>query len=441
MHNTSILGFPRIMFLVAAALIAVGIGALFSTSTYDWQGMLLVITTIGVVAFLVVPRMARADDFNAILKILVIALVLKLLFSMIRNWTAFYLYGGTADASRYDRYGTVISEYIWNLDFASIVPYLKLGTSFMEFFTGLIYAIIGPSIYGGYLFFALMSFTGSYYFYRAFRLAFPDGNTWLFTILIFFFPSLLFWPNGIGKDSVMFLFLGLFAYGGARVVKHQFSGLWFLALGVLGTFLIRPHISAIISGAFILAFLFQGIGKKQVVTVIFIRLLLAAALIWVLLPRVTSFIGLEELSPQAIIERFELQQGRTSQGGSAFAIMDINNPLTYPMVFITILFRPFPWESHNLFALIQSMESLLVIGLVVWRIKSLGRAILALRSDTYIRFIIIYSIAFTFAFSIVANFGILARERCMLLPFFFMLMAYSPFGSKSQNKFPERKTI
>jgi hypothetical protein len=441
MHNTSTLRSPKFIIWVVAAVIAVVVGMLFAISTYDWQGMVLVVAVIGLLAFILVPRLTRADDNKAFLKILVIALLLKLVFSMLRNWTGFYLYGGSVDASRYDLYGEAIANYIWNLDFASIAPYLKWGTSFMELFTGLIYSVIGPSLYGGYLVFACLAFLGSYYFYRAFRLTFPDGNTRLFTILIFFFPSLLFWPNGIGKDSIMFLFLGLFAYGGARLIKHQSQGLVPLAFGVLGTFCIRPHISAIVTAAFVLAFLFQGIGKKQAISIVIIRLVLAVALIWLVLPRVTSFIGLEELSPQSLLERFEKQQEFTSRGGSSFQVMDVNNPLTYPLVFFTLLFRPFPWEAHNLYALIQSMESILVMGIVIWRIKSLWRALLALKSNTYVWFLLFYTIAFTMTFSIIGNFGILARERCMLLPFFFMFIAYSPSGSHPQDKIPEIKTI
>jgi hypothetical protein len=162
------------------------------------------------VGFFLLPKLARWKDGSIDLKVLTLALFLKLGFAMMRYFTSFVLYGGSADASRYDRVGKIISGYLWDLNLEAVVPYLEWGTSFVEFFTGFVYSIIGHSILGGYLVFAFVSFIGSYFFYRAFRVAYPDSNQKLYGLLIFFFPSLLFWPNGIGKDSLMCFGIGLF---------------------------------------------------------------------------------------------------------------------------------------------------------------------------------------------------------------------------------------
>ncbi len=85
-------------------------------------------------------------------------------------------------------------------------------------------------------------------------------------------------------------------------------------------------------------------------------------------------------------------------------------------------------------ALIQSLEGVLLIGLVLWRIKSLGKAIVSSISDRYSRFIVVYAITFTIAFAIVANFGIIARERMMFLPFVFMFISFTPSHAASSYK-------
>jgi hypothetical protein len=41
----------------------------------------------------------------------------------------------------------------------------------------------------------------------------------------------------------------------------------------------------------------------------------------------------------------------------------------------------------------------------------------------------------------VANSGIIARERMMFLPFFFMLICFTPFHSHSENKALEVKAL
>jgi hypothetical protein len=41
----------------------------------------------------------------------------------------------------------------------------------------------------------------------------------------------------------------------------------------------------------------------------------------------------------------------------------------------------------------------------------------------YVTFVVVYGLLFIVAFSSIGNFGILARERCQLLPFFLVLLA------------------
>jgi hypothetical protein len=180
-----------------------------------------------------------------------------------------------------------------------------------------------------------------------------------------------------------------------------------------------------------LGFFLPGVSKRPARTATFVIMIVAVIVIaWLVLPQVASYIGLEEFSTQALLDRFQYQAGQTTQGGSAFQAIDVKNPLSYPWVFITLLFRPFPWEAHNALALIQSLEGILVLCLVAWRIKSLGKAITSSISNSYLRFIVIYVVAFTIAFAVVANFGIIARERSMFLPFFFMLISFAPFGAR-----------
>jgi hypothetical protein len=426
---------PSFLLLFLSLASAAGIAVFIVVADYDWQGMVIVCAAIGVLAIFLIPRLARHRDSLISAKILTAGLVLKLGFAMLRNWTSFVLYGGAADASFYHDQGTIISQYIWRFEFSEVFSHLKWGTSFIELVTGTIYSVTGPSIYAGYLVYAFLAFLGSYYFYRAFRITFPEGNKGLYTLLIFFFPSILFWPNGIGKDALIFLFLGLFAYGGARLVQRRLQGFLPIAIGLVGTLYIRPHIAVILALSFILAFFLPGMGKRPVrVATFIIVLLVVVGLAWLVLPQIASYIGLEELSAQGLLDRFQFQAGLTTQGGSAFQTMDIRNPLTYPWVLVTLLFRPFPWEAHNALALIQSLEGILVIALVVWRLKSLGKALASSISNPYTRFLLIYAIAFTISFAVVANFGIIARQRMMFLPFFFMLLSFTPFHTHSKNK-------
>lgn len=431
MVNASIRRFSQPVFLIPSVVLGVMIGLIFTISDYDWQGFILVGAVLGLIAFFIIHHLARQRDDVIPVSLLVIALLLKFGFAMLRHWTDFTVYQGVADAYHYSSIGNLVAQDIWHFHFGDAFSYLKWGTSFIGFFTGVVYAFIGPSILGGYLVYAFLAFLGSYLFYRAFRLALPNGNKWLYLTLIFFFPSVLWWPNGIGKDALIFLWLGVFAYGGAQIFQNRLQGIFIIAIGMVGILWIRPHIAAMSIGAFLLAFLLPKWGKHPMrIAALVLLLIVGGGVMWLLLPQIASYVGVDQMSVQALVERFQSQQVATSGGGSAFAQPgQIINPTTYPLTLITLLFRPFPWESNNLLALVQSFEGVLLLGVVLWRIKSLGMAVLSSIENVYIRYILIYSIVFILFSSIVANFGILARERLMYFPLFFMLISFTPFNA------------
>jgi hypothetical protein len=409
---------------------------LFMTgANYDWQGLLLVIGGIGILSIFLLPRLARGED-NGFIKILIFGLLLKFVFALLNYYFAFVVYG-VADASGYDRTGVTISQFIWNFEFDKLVPYLQWGTKFISLFTGVVYSVIGPSVFGGYLVFTFLSFLGSYFFYRAFRVAFPNSSKSLYIALIFFFPSILYWPSTIGKDALMSLFLGLFAYGCAQLIRDRLRGLIPLALGFTGALWVRPHIAAISIIAFAIAFILPGGRMKSFRPVTYIiGLLIVGGLAWFLLPQVMSYLNLKEFSTNDVIAYLQNYQGLSGYGGSAFQAANLNNPLSYLMSLITLLFRPFPWEAHNIQALMESLQGVFLFCLVLWRIKSLGRALASSFSNVYLRYVLIYIVVFVVVFAAITNFGTLVRERVMMYSFFFMLLAYNPIKIMEKQQVP-----
>jgi len=442
MFSITRLRLPFVLLLMLFTALAVGIGLLMAKGNYEWQGLLLSILAIGIAACFLLPRMSRLDDWRPLSRILAAGLILKLGFSLLLIWIGFVVYGGMVDASGYHRGGTQVAQYIWGLQFDQVIPFLQWGTNSIDFFTGVMYSIIGPTLYGGYLIYACLAFLGSYFFYRAFRVAFPQGDKRLYAILVFFFPSILLWSNGIGKDALIFLFIGLFAYGGAQLSRDRLQGFVPLALGLLGVIWIRPHVAAILVIALIMGFLLPGVGRGTARRVILvIGLLVFGGFAWFMLPRLMTFLQIEELSPEGVLSFLQLQRSLTLGGGSAFQGVDISNPLNFPAAMVTVLFRPFPWEAHNLLALIQSLEGVIAMSLVLWRIKSLGRMLVSSISNSYIRFILIYIIAFVITFSSVQNFGTLVRWRTMMLPFFFILVACAPPDTRRRPILSEKPQV
>jgi hypothetical protein len=431
MFKTAVTHKRIVLVIVALVLAAIVTGALMANGYDEIQATIIVLTVIGIIAFFLIPRLAREDEKGFLPKILFWGLIARIISVFLRIWIDFGMGVSVSDAIGYMRNGTAVAQHIWHLEFSQLSSFLTWGTSFINLFTGIIYSFIGITQNGGYLVFSLFSFFGSYFFYRAFTLAFPNENKRLFALLIFFLPSI--WANGIGKDSLIFLFIGLCTYGAAKYILHQkFTGLLITVLSILGVFYIRPHIAFILAVSLFAGYLLQGIRHRQFHRLSFYVVVISAgAALIVILPRIASLIGVPGLSITEVLTYLNGRQELTAIGGSTFAPIDISNPINIPYLFITILFRPFPWEAHNVQAIIQSFEGLLLLGILLWRFRSIKKAAVLSISNGYTLFIFIYIAAFIVAFSTIQNFGILARQRTMLYPFLFMLLAYTPASSQA----------
>jgi hypothetical protein len=115
-------------------------------------------------------------------------------------------------------------------------------------------------------------------------------------------------------------------------------------------------------------------------------------------------------------------EGRTVEAGSSFTPVRVNTPIDLPYATITVLFRPFPWETHNGQTIVTSLEGLFLIVLTVRGWRRLRSIPGDLRREPYVAYCLGIMFTFVYAFSSFSNFGILARQRCQVLPFFLVLI-------------------
>ena len=288
------------------------------------------------------------------------------------------------------------------------------GTNFIRLFTGIAYTFIGTSFTVGFLFYAILSFWGLYFFYRAFALALPDGDRRMYALIVFFLPSMLFWPSSIGKEAWMSLCIGAATYGMARLLTQQRHGYLTMFLGLAGMAVVRPHLAAIFGVGLVGAFLLRrsdgdGAAAKKIA-----GLLVFAAAAGLLMSQLQSFFGLEDgLDPNQV---FENTTERTSQGGSQFEAVQPSSPIGLPWAVITVLFRPFLYEAGGAAGLIAALESTFLIGLFIINAHRIARVPRDMIRYPYIGFAVLYMLVFAFAFSSISNFGILVRQRTQLLP-------------------------
>ena len=422
--------------------VAVGIGGALIGVTFTVIGLLLLVSLqmSGLpVALFLTPvllaaswpafvRQARRERDQRLAQLLMLALCLKLFGSLVRYWVAIYVYDGFADALMYHDVGTNLAMRFRGGDFSTGLDSLS-STDFIRFFTGLVYTVTGSSVYAGFLLYSWLGFWGMFYLYRAFVIAVPDGNRRSYARLLFFLPSMLYWPSSIGKEAWMLFCLGLAAFGTARLLTGRpWRGLALAGTALWLGALVRPHVTGMAALALVAAYLVarppRRLGALGPVVKLFalIALLAEAGL---LLGKASSYLLEKGIDPQDGFSNVLGESARrTGQGGSSFnAPTAIGSPAKLPLAVVTILFRPFPFEAHNAQVAVTALESTLLLCLTVARRRGIWQALRHPRRRPYVAFVVVYSLLFVFAFSSIANFGILARERTQVLPFFLVLLA------------------
>ncbi|MGW2547670.1 hypothetical protein ACWC5I_44065 [Kitasatospora sp. NPDC001574] len=413
---------------LAAALVTgyVTVFALASAHTsYDTWGALLVLPALMAVGTPLLARVASANPERNIFRLLLLAMTAKLLCAFPRYLMAFVLYGGAADAKMYHQEGIELAAYLDQADLLTGVHYdlgMKVaGTGFVIIVTGVVYAITGPSLIGGFLVFSWIGFWGLLLFWRALQIAFPEADTRRYAKLVFFLPSLLFWPSSIGKDAWMIFCLGLTTYGTARLLDRRFGAFACIVLGSLGTAMVRPHVTALAGAGLMVAYVLRR-RPRQVTALGPLRTILTAvvlgAMAVLMLQQVSTFFGTDGTGGDAVNQVLSETSRRTSQGNSvinASAPEDASpefglNPAGLPVAVVSVLFRPFPFEASNIQNLIQSVECFALLVMFVRAWPRLSRTPRLFVQRSYVAYAVVYTLLFCWA-----SYGCVAC--CCVAPF------------------------
>ena len=344
--------------------VAVGIGGALIGVTFTVIGLLLLVSLqmSGLpVALFLTPvllaaswpafvRQARRERDQRLAQLLMLALCLKLFGSLLRYWVAIYVYDGFADALMYHDYGTNLAMRFRGGDFSTGLDSLS-STDFIRFFTGLVYTVTGSSVYAGFLLYSWLAFWGMFFMYRAFVIAVPDGNRRSYARLLFFMPSMLYWPSSIGKEAWMLFTLGLAAFGTARVLTGRpWRGIALAGLAMWLAAIVRAHVAGMVVLGLVVAYLFARPPRRLGALGPAVKLFALAALVVVavgLLGRTQSYLVEKGIDPQdGVTSVLAETQRRTNQGGSNFQAPSTGVSLAkLPFAAVTILFRPFPFPA------------------------------------------------------------------------------------------------
>lgn len=393
------------------------------------------IITALILALLTVPMLkwvARKED-PSILPLLYWGFVFKLVFTLVRYYVIAVVYDDNGDAGLYSTGGSIFMELYRSGHLVFEIPQLAsrgAETNRIAAVVGMVYMVTGVSRYAASFVFAWLCFVGQVLMYRAFRRAVPDGDSRRYALLVLLLPSMLFWPSSIGKEALMVFSIGVASYGAAQLLAEPVRGVGlpiFLA-GVSGLFFVRPHMAliAIVSlamagGVSVISGFSQETDKRAsarpfAVRLVAVVVLLAAAGFATTQVGKVLGTGSGDESDQGLSGVLARTKGQTAEGGSVFRPIAVTSPVEIPAATVTVLVRPFPWEAHSLNSVIASSEGLLLLGLLVAGRRRLLSWVKALPRRPYLVYCLAFTMTFVIAFSYIANFGILARQRTQMIP-------------------------
>lgn len=417
---------PPVAETLALAGVAAYAGALawlMRTSTYDVWAALVVAPLLVLVNLPLLHRAVQTEVESRLRRMILWAFALRLVATVPRYLMAFVLYKGVADARGYVGSGGRLADQFSRGDFSVEVPNL-VGTGFVKILTAVVFVFTGTTTLGGFLVFACFAFWGTFFFYRAVRTALPAVDAWNYGRLVFFLPSILFWPSSVGKEAWMTLCLGLGTLGAARLYVRAKFAFVPLALSLAGAGMVRPHMAVMLMLSAMLGFLVRPAGPRATVLSPVMKLagfLMLFVLAALAVQQAAAFFKVDQFTVSAVDEVLTNTQDRTSQDGSSFTPTSIRNPLFFPLAVLQVLVRPFPWEARNPQAVLAAAEGLLLVAVAVHnrrRLLGIPRQL----KDSFVLFATVYSALFVVAFSTFGNFGLIARERVQVLPMVLVLL-------------------
>ena len=409
---------------IGAALVGVGVGLALLPWEIQVTGLILVATVVA--AIWLIPRAVQREPTVSI-ELLALALAAKIIGGLARFGVLQVVYGGIGDAVGYHSAGVTYAPMVRMLDF-SFISFETLGTPIVGYVTAFLYAVITPSMSAAFLTFSLLSFIGTWCFYRAHRISFPDGNHRLYFILLFFLPTLVYWPSALGKDALVIFGLGVATLGLARIFQRPTPGAFAqLILGTASVLVVREAVALILTFGVVAGLLIRPGPTRspfaRPLAWLLIGPLLVLGLVFAF--RVTAQQLNIEQDVASVFQKYETTRENLQKGGSSFQQPAITSPAGLVVAAGGVLFRPFPWELGSGLGAIAGLEGLVLLGLLVTKLPAAVRGLRVWRGGMIVTALIV-SILLIATLSAFTNFGLLARQRSQAFPFVLMVFTAAP---------------
>ena len=310
----------------------------------------------------------------------------------------------------------------------------KTGTSFIDNFAA-IFVQFGLSYESLMLLFSYFGYIGFVFAYLFFRENIPINVTvfkkYDLLQLLLFLPNMHFWTASLGKGSLIFMGLMLFAFA----IKKPGERVFFLVVGGFFVYMIRPPVMIFILAGFVIGLL---TGREKL-GVPFRIILVTASFLFLAYTQdsIYAVLGLDS-SSDSILSDFtdyaNAQSDRLETSNSGVAMQSYS----LPVKLFTFWFRPLFIDSPSILGIFSSAENLIYLLLFYKLVDK--RFISFIRKAPYMvkmSAITFFSASYSMTF-ILTNLGIIMRQKTMIM-YFGLFVVYYFLAEEKYNKMQQQK--
>lgn len=285
-----------------------------------------------------------------------------------------------------------------------------IGTFFVQWLNYVPSRIMGLPFWAGSLLYGLASSWAWVVLYQKVKSSI-GSRTPPYFLIIWLMPNMHFWTSGVGKESLIWIFLVVFLiHLDFKKPQVVFS---FLSLGLM--FLIRPVYALIL----LLLLLFYWIKTSPFSKLyIWIGVLVLLSVSYLVLDQILKATHIQRLDFQNVQSYIDYQMGflEDFKPSSYVPLQDYS----FPYAYFTALFRPFPWDGEAWLYFVAGLENIFALLLLsgalsigIWKNSWSNSRLLFQGMGFLFMLILIASISLN-------NFGIIMRYKAPAMIFVYL---------------------
>lgn len=243
-----------------------------------------------------------------------------------------------------------------------------------------------------------------------------SNHTFAIVLGAFLIPSVLLYTASNSKDNVCFTLVALFSLGFYQGLKNGFGGMKIVLLGLMlvGLLLIRNHLALLMLPALLIWYVSEH-KKRSPLSVSLITYSSLAILIG------AASILKPSINPAIIIANKQQAFLAIPKANSQLSVDTLNGSFTQmlaqaPQAINHGFFRPYVWESKNIFHVYLSAEVLTIFLLLLFTLYQKRKRWHTISPLVFYGLSVAVSMIILTGY-ITPNFSTISRYKCIVLPF------------------------